>query len=144
MHVTMVKKRLASGEPCRKCAQAEDLLRSRGLWDRIDEVVLFAPLTHDEVREIARHYLTHVKDSLARAGKTIHVSEQALEMVVVQGYSLAFGARFLKRVIDERIKLPISSLWKTGSHFDVIVKDGELVVEPGPARLPDATGTVAA
>ncbi len=39
MHVTMVKKRLASGEPCRKCAQAEDLLRSRGLWDRIDEVV---------------------------------------------------------------------------------------------------------
>jgi phosphoadenosine phosphosulfate reductase len=40
MHVTMVKKRLANGEPCRKCAQAEDLLRSRGLWDRIDEVVV--------------------------------------------------------------------------------------------------------
>jgi len=39
MHVTMVKKRLRSGEPCRKCAQAEDLLRTRGLWDRIDEVV---------------------------------------------------------------------------------------------------------
>jgi phosphoadenosine phosphosulfate reductase len=40
MHVTMVKKRLANGEPCRKCAQAEELLRTRGLWDRIDEVVL--------------------------------------------------------------------------------------------------------
>jgi phosphoadenosine phosphosulfate reductase len=39
MHVTMVKKRLAGGEPCRKCAQAEDLLKSRGLWNRIDEVV---------------------------------------------------------------------------------------------------------
>jgi phosphoadenosine phosphosulfate reductase len=39
MHVTMVKKRLRSGEPCRKCAQAEDLLKTRGLWDRIDEVV---------------------------------------------------------------------------------------------------------
>ena len=39
MHITMVKKRLASGEPCRKCAQAEELLRSRGLWNRIDEVV---------------------------------------------------------------------------------------------------------
>jgi phosphoadenosine phosphosulfate reductase len=39
MHVTMVKKRLASGEPCRKCAQAEDMLRNRGLWERIDEVV---------------------------------------------------------------------------------------------------------
>jgi phosphoadenosine phosphosulfate reductase len=39
MHVVMIKKRLANGEPCRKCAQAEELLRSRGLWDRIDEVV---------------------------------------------------------------------------------------------------------
>lgn len=40
MHVTMVKKRLATGEPCRKCAQAEELLRNRGLWNRIDEVVI--------------------------------------------------------------------------------------------------------
>ncbi len=39
MRVTMVKKRLASGETCRKCAQAEDVLKSRGLWPRIDEVV---------------------------------------------------------------------------------------------------------
>lgn len=39
MHVTMVKKRLANGEPCRKCAQTEEMLRQRGLWDRIDEVV---------------------------------------------------------------------------------------------------------
>lgn len=39
MHVTMVKKRLANGEPCRKCAQAEDLLKNRGLFHRIDEVV---------------------------------------------------------------------------------------------------------
>jgi hypothetical protein len=38
MHVTMVKKRLANGEPCGKCIQAEELLKSRGLWDRIDEV----------------------------------------------------------------------------------------------------------
>ena len=35
----MVKKRLANGEPCRKCAQAEEFLRSRGLWERIDEVI---------------------------------------------------------------------------------------------------------
>jgi phosphoadenosine phosphosulfate reductase len=39
MSVVMVKKRLASGEPCRKCIQAEELLRSRGLWDSIDEVL---------------------------------------------------------------------------------------------------------
>jgi phosphoadenosine phosphosulfate reductase len=39
MHITMVKKRLANGEACRKCGQAEELLRSRGLWERVNEVV---------------------------------------------------------------------------------------------------------
>jgi hypothetical protein len=39
MHITMVKKTLADGSDCRKCAEATDHLQSRGLWDRIDEVV---------------------------------------------------------------------------------------------------------
>ncbi len=39
MRVTMVKKRLANGETCRKCVQAEELLKRRGRFDRIDEVV---------------------------------------------------------------------------------------------------------
>jgi ATP-dependent Clp protease ATP-binding subunit ClpA len=103
--------------------------------NRIDEVVLFAPLTHDEVREIAKHYMTQVKLTLAKAGKTMQIDDEALELIVKQGYSVAFGARFLKRVIDERIKLPISTSWKEGSHFQVKVKDGEVIVEAAPARL---------
>src|SRR6266852_2503883 len=103
--------------------------------NRIDEVVLFAPLTLGEVREIAKQYLTQVKVTLAKSGKTIHVDDAALELIVTQGYSLAFGARFLKRVIDERVKLPISSRWREGSHFQVSVVNGELVVEPSPARV---------
>jgi ATP-dependent Clp protease ATP-binding subunit ClpA len=98
--------------------------------NRIDEVVLFAPLTRDQVREIAKQYLTQVKTTLAKAGKTILVTDEALELIVTQGYSLAFGARFLKRVIDERVKLPISARWKEGAHFEVAARDGELVVEP--------------
>ena len=39
MRVTMVKKRLASGDPCRKCDDAERVLRARGAWGRIDQVV---------------------------------------------------------------------------------------------------------
>ena len=39
MHVTMIKKRLVSGQPCEKCVQAEELLKRRGLWERIDEVL---------------------------------------------------------------------------------------------------------
>ncbi len=43
---------------------------------------------------------------------------------MAQGYNLAFGARFLKRVIDERIKLPISERWKEGDLFEVRVVGG--------------------
>jgi len=39
MHITMVKKRLADGSECRKCQEASEHLHSRGLWDRIDQVV---------------------------------------------------------------------------------------------------------
>ncbi len=39
MHVTMIKKELADGSPCKKCIQAEEVLRRRGLWEQIDEVV---------------------------------------------------------------------------------------------------------
>src|SRR6202035_2280380 len=101
--------------------------------NRIDEIVLFAPLTHDEVREIAKHYLDQVKLALAKAGKTIHVADDALEVVVANGYSMAFGARFLKRFIDEHVKLPISARWREGTHFAVSAKDGELMVQPAVA-----------
>src|SRR5436189_1816795 len=107
--------------------------------NRIDEVVLFAPLTHEEVREIAKHYLVQVRMALAKAGKTIQMDPEALELIVSQGYSLAYGARFLKRVIDERIKLPISTRWRKGDHFDVRAVAGQIVVEPsvGRAIAPD-------
>lgn len=40
MHITMVKKIFAAGAPCKKCDEAEQLLRNRGVWDRIDDVIL--------------------------------------------------------------------------------------------------------
>jgi ATP-dependent Clp protease ATP-binding subunit ClpA len=97
--------------------------------NRIDEVVLFSPLTNDEAREIARQYLATVTATLSRAGKTLQIDPEALELVVTQGYSPAFGARFLKRAIDERIKMPISARWHEAEHFQVRCDDGEVVVE---------------
>jgi ATP-dependent Clp protease ATP-binding subunit ClpA len=111
--------------------------------NRIDEVVLFAPLRHDEVREIARHYLGQIVTTMNRSGKTLAVTDDALERVVALGYSMAFGARFLKRVIDEHIKLPLSERWHEGSHFDVTVEDGAIRVQPGPARLMTAAQALA-
>ena len=40
MPITMVKKVLADGSPCRKCVQAEEMLRRRKLWHRIDNIIV--------------------------------------------------------------------------------------------------------
>ncbi len=111
--------------------------------NRIDDVVLFNPLTHDEVRLIARQYLAQVTRTLAKAGKTMRVTEEALEQLVEEGYSLAFGARFLKRAIDNRVKLPISTRWKESSHFDVTLQDGAICVEPAPSMQLNPSDAVA-
>ena len=111
--------------------------------NRIDEVVLFGSLTHDEVREISKHYFEQVKVALAKSGKTIQIDDDALELVVTRGYNLAYGARFLKRFIDEQIKLPISERWRDGTHFGVRARDGEIVVEPAPANISTAADALA-
>lgn len=41
MKVTMVKKRLSNGEECRKCAEATEFLKSKGVFDCIDEIVWY-------------------------------------------------------------------------------------------------------
>ena len=111
--------------------------------NRIDEVVLFSPLTHDEVRGVATLYLAALTRTLAKAGKTIRISDEAMDLIVRQGYSLAFGARFLKRLIDERIKLPISGRWNEGSCFEVSANGDELLVVPVPAGAVTAEAALA-
>jgi ATP-dependent Clp protease ATP-binding subunit ClpA len=85
--------------------------------NRIDEVVIFSPLSKDEVREIALQQITKVEQTLTKSGRTLSVTPAALEQIVAEGYSLAYGARFLKRVIETKIKLPISQRWTEGTAF---------------------------
>jgi ATP-dependent Clp protease ATP-binding subunit ClpC len=103
--------------------------------NRIDEIVLFTPLTTSDVRAIARAYLLELEAVIAKAGKTLQMDDDVLELVVAEGYNVAFGARFLKRVIDERIKLPITIRWNEGSHFRVRRAGQETAVDVGAARL---------
>ena len=48
---------------------------------------------------------------------------------------MAYGARFLKRVIDDRVKLPLSQRWKEANTFSATVADGQVVVETVGPRL---------
>ncbi len=98
--------------------------------NRIDEIVVFSPLTMDEVREIARLYLGKVKRNMERQGKFVEITEAAVDALTEKGFSPAYGARFLKRHIDQKVKLPITNLWKTAGRFIVDATDGEIVVSP--------------
>src|SRR6185503_7320381 len=97
--------------------------------NRIDEIVVFSPLTMDEVRQIAQLYLDKTNRQMKRQGKSFETTDAAIDLVTEKGYSMQYGARFLKRYIDEHVKLPITTLWKAGSKFKVNVGDGELVVQ---------------
>jgi ATP-dependent Clp protease ATP-binding subunit ClpA len=96
--------------------------------NRIDEIVVFSPLMMDEVRDIAKLYTGKLCRQMERQGKDCAVTEAALDLLTEKGYSPAYGARFLKRHIDEKVKLPITAMWKDGSRFVADVVDGEVVV----------------
>jgi ATP-dependent Clp protease ATP-binding subunit ClpA len=103
--------------------------------NRIDQVVLFQPLTKDEVRLIALKYIDQIAATLKRWNKTVTIEPEALEQLVTEGYSMAFGARFLKRIIDDRIKLPLSQRWKEANVFRVTVIDDKIALEAAGPRL---------
>ena len=97
--------------------------------NRIDEIIVFSPLTMDEVRQIAQLYLDKTNRQMKRQGKSFEVTTQAIDFVTEKGYSMQYGARFLKRYIDEHVKLPITTMWKTSSTFLVDVEDGAIVTK---------------
>jgi ATP-dependent Clp protease ATP-binding subunit ClpA len=112
--------------------------------NRIDQVVVFEPLTKDEVKQIAVKYIEQVTASLRRWNKTLTIEPEALDKLVGEGYSMAYGARFLKRVIDDRIKLPLSQRWKEANAFRVMVQDEQIVVESvGPRLLTSSEDAIA-
>ncbi len=96
--------------------------------NRIDEIVVFSPLTQDEVKQIAELYLGIIKRQMKRQGKELEVSESAVVYLVEKGFSPTYGARFLKRTIDEIVKLPMTTRWKEAQHFQVDFEDGELKI----------------
>src|SRR2546421_1635269 len=97
--------------------------------NRIDEIVVFSPLTMDEVKQIAQLYIGKMRRQMERQGKSVEVTGAAIDLLTEKGFSNQYGARFLKRYIDEKVKLPITNMWKTSSRFSVDVEDGEIVAK---------------
>ncbi|RVU02777.1 ATP-dependent chaperone ClpB [Mucilaginibacter limnophilus] len=71
--------------------------------NRIDEIIMFTPLSRNEIGSIVKLQFRQVQQTLAEMGITIEASEEALDWLAQLGYDPQFGARPLKRVIQKRI-----------------------------------------
>ncbi|NOS36334.1 MAG: AAA domain-containing protein [Deltaproteobacteria bacterium] len=96
--------------------------------NRIDDITVFSPLTRDEVKSIARMYLDTIGKQMGESGKSLSVTEEALDILVDSGFSLKYGARFLKRNIDEKVKIPVTLHWQEGDHFRTEALEEEIVI----------------
>ena len=76
--------------------------------NRIDEIIMFTPLSRDEITDIVKLQFKHLQGTLAELGITIEASEEALDWLAQLGYDPQFGARPLKRVIQKKIMNELS------------------------------------
>jgi len=90
--------------------------------NRIDEKIMFLPLTKEEIKQIAGLMLNGVRSNLAQRSMKIELSDKAMNLLADLGYDPQFGARPLKRVIQKEIINDLSKQILSGA-----VADGDLV-----------------
>ncbi|NHM32928.1 ATP-dependent chaperone ClpB [Neobacillus terrae] len=113
----------------------EQLLRTHfrpEFLNRIDETILFKPLTGNEIKEIVNKMVDDLQNRVEDQHIQILLTESAKEYIAENGYNPDFGARPLKRYIQKYIETKlareiISGNIKTNSTLQINVEDGKLV-----------------
>jgi len=76
--------------------------------NRVDETIVFHPLSKDQIGEIVHIQLGDVQARLAEEGLTLRLTDRAVRFLVDRGYDEKFGARPLKRTIQRYVEDPLS------------------------------------
>jgi ATP-dependent Clp protease ATP-binding subunit ClpB len=76
--------------------------------NRVDDIVVFHPLSPEHIREIVRIQLGYLQARLAEREMTLTVSDPALDKLAEAGFDPVYGARPLKRAIQQRIENPLA------------------------------------
>jgi ATP-dependent Clp protease ATP-binding subunit ClpB len=103
--------------------------------NRIDEIVVFQPLTEVEIGRIADLQLTSLNGRLAEQGLSIVLDEGATEAIVTAGYDPVYGARPLKRAIQKMVENPLADALLSIDLSDVTQlqgswEEGRLKIRP--------------
>jgi ATP-dependent Clp protease ATP-binding subunit ClpC len=104
--------------------------------NRVDASIVFRSLSRDEIKQIVDLEIRKVSERLIEHAITLDVTESARDWLAVKGYDPEFGARPLRRLIQNEIEDALSdgilsSKFKLGSEVRVLQgEDGELILEP--------------
>ena len=103
--------------------------------NRIDDIVLFHPLNKTHIRAIAKLMLDRVRRLLKAQNIYVEFDDSVIELVADEGFDPEFGARPMKRIIQQKVENELSKLLlkgeiKEGDKIKVKVKAGKVIAEP--------------
>ena len=104
--------------------------------NRVDDTVVFHPLDLEQIRGIASRQLDILSSRLAEHELSLHVTDEALSKLAEVGYDPAFGARPLKRAIQNWIENPLAQAliegdFSPGETVNMTVIDGQINITSG-------------
>jgi len=102
--------------------------------NRVDDVIIFQSLDEEELAKIVEIQIARLEKRLAQQNLTLDVDVAAKKLLAKEGYDPQFGARPLKRAVQEQLLNPLSMKllegeFKPGDKIKVTVKDDELVFQ---------------
>ncbi|MGA2173133.1 MAG: ATP-dependent chaperone ClpB [Sedimentisphaerales bacterium] len=86
--------------------------------NRVDEVIVFHTLTEEHLRKIVEIQLRYLADRLRERKMEVRFTDEARKLLLEEGYDPTFGARPLKRVIQQRLENPLASELLAGKFGD--------------------------
>ena len=110
----------------------KDIFRPEFL-NRLDEILEFDSLSREQIREIVKLQLVELEKRLADQNPSLQVGDDAIEVLVSDGYDPQFGARPVKRAIQRDLENPIAKRiiagdFPPGSTVRVDAKDGRMEI----------------
>jgi ATP-dependent Clp protease ATP-binding subunit ClpB len=99
--------------------------------NRIDEIIMFKPLTSDEIRTVVELQLESIQKMLEKSGIRIRATKKAIQLIATMGFDPQFGARPIKRVIQKTLLNELSKMILEGK----VHKDEEIVVDEKEGKL---------
>jgi ATP-dependent Clp protease ATP-binding subunit ClpC len=98
--------------------------------NRIDEIIMFSPLSVEQMEEIVTLQMKEIQERLNEFGVKVELADEARKWLARQGYDSAFGARPLRRALQKYLESPLSiellgGKFSQGRTIEVHVKTGE-------------------